>query len=1149
MPVEYGPFGGIGPRWHAEALPPGMAVRAHQCLVRGGVLRPFEVSGPQDALHENGIMLSGVPSADVVEFKNVGDADAYGRPPKVTVASRRWLANPLEWLTILAYDFVSWSDGQSYAISLSRSQIMPITNIERTEQGFTITALLFQYAYTMTHVGGYTYNIKGPFYQFGLAMDEGGVNGGPETDVIQPDYLNEGAPIFSAQPVALFDTEGRVYAHFEVQDVESPSWADINNGTWTPEGAATTVYLPGYLPYQEVRFRINMNYAVPTRRTYYYVMTRLGPPLAPVDGAELTEFGVEGPPSKPSEQVLVLPGERVTLSTPRSAQYAVRLYRSTAAAEKGFRLLADYEADSVEDNTIDAAVQRVEVPPYGDFPGGSKDVVLRNSLLHPAHFGVIFVGKTVWMSDIFRLHAWPQEYTVSFQEDIIGIALTGNTILVFGGEKVYAVSGGNPAYMQRRELSSTAPLLNPLGLCRIGDTVFWPSRDGLAACGGGQVEIVSAPAFTRREWTWFNPATMSARVADRLVLLETGEAPPAPPSGASAGFLLEMGSTVYRPGAAVDESMVNLCFDTESGQWTTYLGTAPEVATEPLIWRGKQEWSTQRERYEWARVDADAYPVTIRPVANGNESPPEITVGDAGAVELVDSAGAWIPWARDWQFEVESSALVRRLSFFPRQTIPVAGATGPPSVRLTPETVQLLRAAWLKFEDVGRFCAGRLSCSQSGLVTVALYPDSAPTEPIEIETSNGEVFQVPRTMQKAAGCRVDIQTDLHWDELLLWQRRRVQVQGSLEVARQGDGLAPWLVSTYCFGDGRLQGLSVHAEHPVSMRLYYEGSATVSETVAIEGRGQVLLDQKIRDLEFDFSGQDADVLAVTITGGAPRTVDGPVHLQGDGLVVRGLLLKFADHGTWAAISVGCDAYPVEASFWAGGAVDELTEVDTYDLDDGYPFILARDLGNHGLWRLDLDAPDAVWEVLLYPRRAVVWNGPHILETRARGPVVPWLGKVYTFETPNILRSFLVDAASAVTAYVYLDDGEEPFRTIPMQPGIEVALDNAWPVCSRVEVNFGGDDHLVHRLALLGEEVRQVGQEGTVWQGRPGYRRLMNRREAPGAWRAVNIEGVGTVNWQMLVDGVLVSSGTGTGLQRVPRVAARTGKVLEVDIWEG
>lgn len=1133
MPVRYGPFGGIGPRWHPEALPPGMASVAHGCLLRSGVAAPLALPGPVHALHDGSVMLSEIPEADVVEFKNVGDADSRGRPPAVTVSERRWIADPWEWLALLAYDFVSWSDGQSYAISISRAQAMPITAIERTEQGFSVTALLFQYEYTFTHVGGYTYETKGPYFQVGLAADPDRLHGGPEAEVILPDYLGEGAPRVSTQPIALFDSAGRVYGHFQVIDVEAPDWAEVNGGTWTPSGAPVTVYLPTRLPYQEVRFHIALNYTETTRRTYHYIMTRLAPPMAPVDGAELADYGVEGPASEASAPFMVRPGERLVLNTPRSGQAGVRLYRSTTSTERGFRLVKEYSADTFED---DVAVQEPTVlPPYGDFPGGSKTVALRNSVLHPSHFGGVLIGKTLWMSDVFRLHAWPAEFTVPFPEDGVGLAVTGNTFLVFAGEKVYAVGGGNPSHMQRRELSATAPLLNPLGLCRIGDTVYWPSREGLAACNGGQVQIVSAEAFTRTEWGWFRPETMVARVADRLVLLETGEAPPPPPEGSGDTVLLEMASRVFPPGAAADDPMVNLCFDTESGAWTTYSGSVPEVASEPLVWKSRREWSEQRQRYEWIRVDADAYPVTVAVSVDGVDAGVAVSIPAAGAAPLVDATDAWLPWGRAWDFQVTATGTVRRIEAFERQTVTV-GET----VRLTPETVQLLRAAWLKFEDRGRFCAGRLGCSMAGQVTVNFWPEGAST-PTAVDTADGRVFALPRSMASASGCRVDIATDLHWDELLLWQRRRVQVQGRLEVARSGDGIAPWLVSTYAFGDGRLQGLAVHARQAATMRLYYDGAETPSETVAVSGRTQVLLDEKIRDLEFDFAGADAEVYSVEISGGAARTVDGVVHLQGDGLLVRGLLLKFPDRGVWAAICVGADAYPATAALHADGA-----EVWSDELEDHYPVYLPRDLDEAGLWMVDVAATDTVWELVLYPRRARA-SGPHVSEVRAPGALVPWAGVVYVFERPNIPRSVLVDAEQQVVLRIYLDGAVAPRYEVPLTPGVEHAFDDGMPVCERLEFNFGEDDHLVHQVRIFGEEEIRVGESGVELRGRSGWRRMRLRRESAAPWRVIDIEATGTVQYRVLADGVMAAQGSmAAGLLRLPRGFADS-EVLEVDVW--
>jgi len=230
------------------------------------------------------------------------------------------------------------------------------------------------------------------------------------------------------------------------------------------------------------------------------------------------------------------------------------------------------------------------------------------------------------------------------------------------------------------------------------------------------------------------------------------------------------------------------------------------------------------------------------------------------------------------------------------------------------------------------------------------------------------------------------------------------------------------------------------------------------------------------------------------------------------------------------------------FYADGSL-----VHTEELEDHYPVWLPRDIDEAGLWTVDVDSDGTVYEVVLYPRRSVQVDGPHVALTRNRGPIVPWAGAVYTWKRPNILRSVLMDGKQNVTLKMYLDDSVAATKSETLTPGVEFAYDNASVVCNRAEFYCDGNDHTVHQLSVFGEEEIPVGPQGTTLRGRTNWRRIRLRQETPAPWRMLDLEAVGgDVTYRLSADGVTVATGTtARGRIRVPRNAA-DAEVLEVDL---
>ena len=179
----------------------------------------------------------------------------------------------------------------------------------------------------------------------------------------------------------------------------------------------------------------------------------------------VTADGREGPPSSPSAVIELTDGETATISMPASynpsgsghnfaAGALKRIYRSnTGSTNTQFQFAGEvgYTATSFTD-TQDAATLG-EVLPSATWIGPPDDSSLYPdgplkgliSLAQGTMAG--FTGKRFCLSEPFLPHAWPIQYRITTEEDIVAIASTANGVAALTDGQPYFITGTEPSAM------------------------------------------------------------------------------------------------------------------------------------------------------------------------------------------------------------------------------------------------------------------------------------------------------------------------------------------------------------------------------------------------------------------------------------------------------------------------------------------------------------------------------------------------------------------------------------------------------------------------------------------------------------------------------------------------------------------------------
>jgi hypothetical protein len=423
-----------------------------------------------------------------------------------------------------------------------------------------------------------------------------------------------------------------------VSVVQGPIPADtLDRLYWTGEdyprmGTAATIVAGSSYPASSFRLGVPAPSAAPT-------ITKTGDAddtQTPDDVAYVytfvTAFGEEGPPSPASNVLERTDTETITIPLPStehpSGNYNFgtgakkRIYRSnTGSTNTTFQFVAEvsFATTTYDDSSQSFALG--EVLPSGTWIGPPDD----DTSLYPNGplVGLIavangvfagFTGKRLCLSEPFLPHAWPIDYRITLEEDIVAIGSVTNGIVALTDGAPYFVTGVDPSAMTAIKLDIAQACVNDKSVVDMGEYLLYAGPDGLVAVSGGEGEVVTNGLISARQWNDdFNPTTYRAfRHENTYVAFWNG------------------GGFVYDPRAG-EAALSNLSYTGEvrggymhpkDGELYIIVGNKIKkyrggTANKTLKWKSKQYVTPKPVSMGWVSVHAQAYPVTVRVWADG----------------------------------------------------------------------------------------------------------------------------------------------------------------------------------------------------------------------------------------------------------------------------------------------------------------------------------------------------------------------------------------------------------------------------------------------------------------------------------------------------------------------------------------------------
>ena len=350
----------------------------------------------------------------------------------------------------------------------------------------------------------------------------------------------------------------------------------------------------------------------------------------------VTDLGEEGPPSAASATLEVTSTETVTVSMPSTSNPSGNYFFSTAAKKRIYRSntgssftdfqLVDevaFTATSYSDSKASTALG--EVLPSGTWIGPPDD----NTALYPdgpmlgltaVGNGVMagFSGKRFCLSEPFLPHAWPIDYRITLEEDIVDIAATGNGVVALTNGTPYFITGTDPAALTPVRIDLAQACVNKNSVVDMGEYVLYAAPDGLVAVAGASGEVVSRGLISVDQWnSSFHPTLIRAfRHEGTYVAFYN--------NGGS------LGGWVYDPRSSEAAfSTISVSYevrggfeDPKSGQLYVIEGNKIRkyrggTTNNTLTFKTKKFVTPSPISMAWVSVHAESYPVTVKVFGDG----------------------------------------------------------------------------------------------------------------------------------------------------------------------------------------------------------------------------------------------------------------------------------------------------------------------------------------------------------------------------------------------------------------------------------------------------------------------------------------------------------------------------------------------------
>jgi len=127
-------------------------------------------------------------------------------------------------------------------------------------------------------------------------------------------------------------------------------------------------------------------------------------------------------------------------------------------------------------------------------------------------YGVAYaaVGKIVCLSEPFVPYAWPRNYELTCDNDIVAIGHYDSYLIVGTTGRPVMITGIDPQNMSQAELPIIEACVSARSMVSMGAYAIYASPNGLVMASGGNAQLITEGIITGREWANYTPSSIHA---------------------------------------------------------------------------------------------------------------------------------------------------------------------------------------------------------------------------------------------------------------------------------------------------------------------------------------------------------------------------------------------------------------------------------------------------------------------------------------------------------------------------------------------------------------------------------------------------------------------------------------------------------------
>ncbi len=262
----------------------------------------------------------------------------------------------------------------------------------------------------------------------------------------------------------------------------------------------------------------------------------------------------------------------------------VKIYRTVSGTNATqFYYVGEIAYGTGTYNDTSANTDVVDNPILESTTWAEPPVTMEGFVAMPNGYLVGWAGRRLVFSEPYRPHAWPAEYELSTEFDIVALGVVGSTLVIGTESQPYFGQGVNPASFTTQKIDTVEPCLSRRGLVSTTAGVLYPSINGLVLANSSGVQVITKDLFTKEEWAdWLPDQLYAAQLGLQYIAF----------NGPSTGFVLDPQEPAARFVPLDGFSAV------EGIETDRYTGNV-QVLSNDRLWEWDAETTDQRLQWTW----------------------------------------------------------------------------------------------------------------------------------------------------------------------------------------------------------------------------------------------------------------------------------------------------------------------------------------------------------------------------------------------------------------------------------------------------------------------------------------------------------------------------------------------------------------------